>query len=69
MEADVMAVTLRVARAATGKLRPERELEVELVRAHARGELAILVAERQPQLDDLQQVNIAAQRLVVEIAG
>ena len=43
------------------------EFEVELEGADARGQLALLVTEGEADLDDLQKVDVAAQRLVVKV--
>ena len=45
----------------------EREFEVELEGADARGQLTLLVTEGEADLDYLQQVDVAAQRLVVKV--
>eukprot|EP00964_Phaeocystis_antarctica_P049726 scaffold28807_cov67-Phaeocystis_antarctica.AAC.18 len=45
----------------------EGEFEVELKGADARGQLALLVTEGEANLDDLQKVDVAAQRLVVKV--
>jgi len=46
---------------------PQVELEVELPGGVARRRLAIVVHEGQTQLDDPQQVDVAAQQLVVVV--
>lgn len=50
----------------TGHLR-EVELEVELPSRRARGIVSILVHEREPQLDDLQEVHVTPQQLVLVV--
>ena len=47
----------------------EGEFEVELEGADARGQLALLVTEGEADLDYLQKVDVAAQRLVVKVGG
>eukprot|EP00308_Calcidiscus_leptoporus_P025129 CAMPEP_0119376206 /NCGR_PEP_ID=MMETSP1334-20130426/39513_1 /TAXON_ID=127549 /ORGANISM="Calcidiscus leptoporus, Strain RCC1130" /LENGTH=341 /DNA_ID=CAMNT_0007394727 /DNA_START=40 /DNA_END=1065 /DNA_ORIENTATION=+ len=47
----------------------EGELEVELVRAHIWRELAVLIAQREAELDDLQEIDVATDRLVVKVRG
>lgn len=46
----------------------DAELEVELPRADARGELAVLVAQGQTELNDPEQVDVTPEGLVVVIA-
>ena len=45
----------------------EVELEVELPRRGADGVVSVLVHEREPELDDLQQVHVTPQQLVLVI--
>ena len=52
----------------TGRLR-EVEFEVELPRRRAGGVVPVLVHEREPELDDLQEVDVAAQQLVLVVHG
>lgn len=46
----------------------DAELKVELPRADARGEFAVLVAQSQAELDDPEQVDVTPQSLVVVVA-
>ena len=48
---------------------PRAELEVELPSGNVLGKVTVLIRERDPNLDDLEKVDVTPHRLVVVVRG
>ena len=67
--ANELAYEAGAARWRAGRAALQGEFEVELEGADARGQLALLVAEGEPDLNELQKVDVGSQRLIVKVGG
>lgn len=59
----------QINRSRTERILRQVKVEVELPRAYFLRQVPIRVAERQPNLDDLKQVDVTSHRLVVVVRG